>query len=123
MACAYLFCLRDPPAVSRGAVTLHILPPGSAVMRKLIAGVIDIAEPRPRLNVGTHPWSDSIVAAHGDDAGKLDDVVPASVQQKLARATELGFFIVHVGHGKAAFVALPNHRDVDLQLSYLADWV
>jgi hypothetical protein len=34
-----------------------------------------------------------------------------------------GFFIIHLRDGKAAFAALPSHRDVDLQLSYLAEWV
>lgn len=119
---SYLFDLRDPASMSRGRVTLHILPPGSVVMRKLLAGVIGIGETRPRLDVGTHPWSSSIVAAHGDAAGKLDDVVPAAVQQKLVRATEHGFFVIYLGDGKAGFVALPNHRDVDAQLSYLREW-
>jgi hypothetical protein len=56
-------------------------------------------------------------------AGALDDLMPAAVQEKLARATAHGFFIVHVGNGKAAFAALSNHRDVDLQIAYLAEWV
>jgi hypothetical protein len=120
---AYLFDVRDPDSLSRGAVTLHVLPPGSRVLRKVLAGVIDLGDSRPSLEVGTHPWSASIVAAHGNTAGKLDDLVPAAVQEKLARAAAHGFFIIHLGNGKAAFVALPNHRDVDLQIAYLAEWV
>jgi hypothetical protein len=120
---AYLFDVRDPDSLSRGAVTLYVLPPGSKVVRKLLAGVIDIAESRPRLEVGSHPWSASIVAAHGNATGTLDDLVPAAVQEKLARAAAHGFFITHLGHGKAAFAALANHRDVDLQIAYLAEWV
>ena len=120
---AYLFDVRNPESLSRGAVTLHVLPPGSKVLRKLLAGLTDLGDSRPRLEVGTHAWSASIVAAHGETAGTLDDVVPAGVQEKLARAAAHGFFIMHIGKGKAAFVALPNHRDVDLQLAYLAEWV
>lgn len=120
---AYLFDLRDPDAVSRGPVTLHVLPPGSRAMRKILAGVIGLSAARPSLDVGTHPWSASIVAAHGSPAGTLDDLVPAAIQEKLARAAEHGFFIIHLGNGKAAFAALANHRDVDLQIAYLAQWV
>jgi len=120
---AYLFDVRDPDSLSRGAVTLHVLPPGSRVLRKVLAGVIDLGESRPSLEVGTHPWSATIVAAHGNTAGKLDDLMPAAVQEKLARAAAHGFFIIHLGNGKAAFAALSNHRDVDLQIAYLAEWV
>lgn len=120
---AYLFDLQDSDSLSRGAVTLHVLPPGSRVLRKVLAGVIDIGESRHRLEVGTHPWSASIVAAHGNAAGGLDDVMPATVQEKLARAAAHGFFIIHLGNGKAAFAALSNHRDVDLQIAYLAEWI
>lgn len=120
---AYMFDLRDPASQSRGAVTLYVLPPGSTVLRKLLAGVIGLGESRPRLEVGAHPWSASIVAAHGETAGRLDDVVPASVQQKLARATDHGFFIIHMRDGKAGFATLSNHRDMDSQLTYLAEWV
>ena len=120
---AYLFDVRDPDSLSRGAVTLHVLPAGSKVLRTLLAGVTDLGASRPRLDVGVHSWSPSIVAAHGEAGGTLDDVVPAGVQEKLARAAAHGFFILHLGKGKAAFVALPNHRDVDLQLAYLAEWL
>jgi hypothetical protein len=40
-----------------------------------------------------------------------------------SRATEHGFFIIYLADGKAGFVALPNHRDVDAQVAYLAGWV
>jgi hypothetical protein len=120
---AYMFDVRNPDSLSRGAVTLYVLPPGSTVLRKLLAGVIDLGEPRPRLEIGAHPWSASIVAAHASSAGRLDDLVPAAVQEKLARAAAHGFFIIHLGNGKAAFAALSNHRDVDLQMAYLGEWV
>lgn len=119
---AYLFDLRNPDSVSRGAVTLHVLPPGSKVLRKVLAGMIDLGDSRPRLEIGTYPWSDTIVAAHGNTARKLDELVPQAVQEKLARAAAHGFFIIHLGNGKAAFAALSNHRDVDVQLAYLEEW-
>jgi hypothetical protein len=119
---AYVLDVRDPDALCRGQVTLHVLPPGSKLLRKLLAGIIDLATPQPRLEVGAHPWSASIVAAFGDAAGKLDERMPAAVQEKLARAPAHGFFIVHLGGGKAAFAVLPNHRDVDRELAYLAEW-
>jgi hypothetical protein len=93
----HLFGVRNPDSLSRGPVALDVLPPGSAVLRKLLAGVIDVGESRPKLEIGAHPWSASIVAAHG-------------------------FFIIHLANGKAAFASLSNHRDVDLQLAYLAEW-
>jgi hypothetical protein len=121
---AYLFDVRNPDSLSRGRVTLYILPPGSKVLRTLLAGVIDLAESRPRLEVDAHhPWSASIVAAHGDTAGALDDLVPAAIQEKLARAAAHGFSITHLGNGKAAFATLSNHRDVDVQIAYLSEWV
>ena len=120
---AYLFDLRDPDSVSGGAVTLHVLPPRSKAMRSLLAGVIDVGETRPRLEIGTHSWSAPIIAAHGSTAGALDDLVPAAVQEKVARAADHGFFIAHLGNGKAAFAALPTHRDVDRQVAYLSEWV
>jgi hypothetical protein len=119
---AYMFDVRNPDSVSRGGVTLYVLPPGSTVLRKLLAGVIGLGESRPRLEIGTHPWSASIVAAHGDTAGTLDELVPAGIQQKLARAADHGFFILYMRSGKAAFATLSNHRDVDSQLTYLAEW-
>jgi hypothetical protein len=120
---AYMFDLRSGGSVARSAVTLYVLPSGSTVLRKLLAGVIGLGESRPRLGIGDHSWSASIVAAHGDSAGALDDVMPGDTQQKLVRATEHGFFIIHIGKGKAAFATLESHRDVDSQLSYLAQWV
>jgi hypothetical protein len=119
---AYLLDAREPESLSRGAVTLCVLPPGRPLMRKLIAGMMAFCESWPRLDVGAHPWSAAIVAAHGETGGTLDDVVPAGVQEKIARAQAHGFFQVHLAKGKAAFVALPNHLDVDRQLAYLAEW-
>jgi hypothetical protein len=119
---AYMFDVRNQDSLSRGAVTLHVLPPGSAILRRALAGLTDLSDSRPRLEVGPHPWSASIVAAHGSTPGKLDDLLPAAVQEKLARAAAHGFFITHLGNGKAAFAALSNHRDVDLQIAYLAQW-
>ena len=49
--------------------------------------------------------------------------MPTAVQEKLARAPAHGFFTIHLGNGKAAFAALSNHLDVDLQVAYLAEWV
>jgi hypothetical protein len=119
----YSFNLRSGDPVAKSAVTLYVLPPGSVVLRKLFDGVIGLGESRPRLDVGAHSWSASIVAAYGDSPGALDSVVPPGSQQKLARAVDHGFFIIHLRDGKAAFVTLSNHRDVDSQLAYLAEWV
>jgi hypothetical protein len=120
---AYMFDMREPDSASWGGVTLYVLPPGSAVLRKLLAGVIGLGESRPRLDIGSHAWGASIVAAYGDRTGRLDEFVPQSIQQKLARAADHGFFILNVRGGKAAFATLSNHRDVDSQLAYLAQWV
>jgi hypothetical protein len=119
---AYLVDLRDPQAAGPGGVTLHVLPPGSTFLRKLVAKTADLSDARPRLDIGAHSSSDAIVAAFGDAAGKLDDVVPAAAREKLARASAHGFFTIHVRGGKAAFVANPAHRDIDSQMTYLNDW-
>jgi hypothetical protein len=120
---AYLLDVAEPDSLCRGTVSLYVLPPGSKLVRKLIAGVIGLGASRPRLEVGAHPWSAAIVAAHGDASDKLDECMPAAVQEKLARAAAHGFFIVHMGGGKAGFAVLSNHRDVDRELAYLAEWV
>jgi hypothetical protein len=120
---AYMFDLRGADHVAESAVTLYVLPPGSAVLRKLLAGVIGLGESRAKLDVGTHSWSASIVAAYGDAPGTLDNLVPPGSQQKLARAVDHGFFIIHLRNGRAAFATHSSHRDVDSQLAYLAEWV
>jgi hypothetical protein len=119
---AYLLDVRDPGSLFRGAVTLHVLPPGSNLLRRLLGGLIGLQTQRPRLEVGLHPWSASIVAAHGEPPGKLDERVSPAAQEKVARAAEHGFFAVHLANGKAGFAVLPNHRDVDRELAYLAEW-
>jgi len=118
----WLLDVRDPDSLCRGRVSVHVLPPGSRVARKLLAGVLELGERSPRLEVAAHAWSESIVAAFGDAPGKLDEVMAPAVQEKLARAADHGFFIVHLGGGKAAFVALPDPRELDRQLAYLAEW-
>jgi len=85
--------------------------------------VVGRGESRTKLDAGAHSWCASIVAAYGDAPGTLDSLVPPGSQQKLARAADHGFFIIHLRNGKAAFATLSNHRDVDSQLAYLAEWV
>ena len=120
---AYLFDLRNAGSVARGAVTLHVLPPTSKITRKALAGAVDLNDSRPTLEIGTHPWSPSIVSARGKKGGKLDDFVPADVQEKLVRAAAHGFRIIHLGNGKAAFATVSNDRDVERQIAYLAEWL
>jgi hypothetical protein len=120
---AYLFDLRDPSWVGRSAVSLHVLPPGSKFMRRLLAGAVGLSDARPRLELGDHPWRETIVAAHGDVVGRLDDAMPEAMQDRLARAAAHGFFTIHVGGGKVALAANPAHRDVDAQTTYLNSWV
>ncbi len=120
---AYLLDLRDASWVGKPAVTLHVLPPGSRLLRKLVASAASKLDERPLLPIGTHPWRDAIVAAHGDVRGSLDDAMPAPMQERLAKAGAHGFFTIHVGGGKAAFASNAAHRDVDAQMTYLNSWV
>ena len=120
---AYLFDLRDAGAVSRGAVTLHVQPLDPKGARNGSAGSIRVGDSRPNLEVGPHPWSAIIISAHGKTAGKLDDVVPLEVQEKLARAAAHGFDVIHLGNGKAAFATLSNDPDVESQIAYLSEWL
>lgn len=120
---AYLLDLRDASWVGKPAVTLHVLPPGSKLLRKFVAGAARLADERPRLAIGAHPWSEAIVAAHGDVTGSLDEAMPAAMQERLAKAGAHGFFTIHIGGGKAAFAANPAHRDVDVQMTYLNSWI
>ena len=117
-----LLDLRDASWVGKPAVTLHVLPPGSKLLRKLVAGAARTADQRPLLPIGTHPWSESIVAAHGDVTGTLDEAMPATMQEHLAKAGPQGFFTIHIGGGKAAFATNPAHRDIDAQMTYLSSW-
>ena len=121
---AYLVDLRNAGAVSRGAVTLHVAAPSGANRKpKPIADPIAGDKSRPLLEVGDHPWSASIVAALGTRAGRLDDLVPAEIQEKLVRAAAHGFTTIHLGQGKAAFATVPQHADVEDQIAYLAEWL
>lgn len=120
---AYLLDLRDPATVHRGPVTLYVLPPGAAVMRALIRGVIAADAPGARLETSDQPWTRSILAAYGVTPGKLDDVVPPAIQEKLARAADHGFLRIHLADGKAGFEVLPARRNVDAEWTYLSEWV
>jgi hypothetical protein len=120
---AYLLDLRDASWVGKPAVTLHLLPSGSTWLRKLLVTAAKMADERPQLALGSHPWSTSIAAAHGDVTGTLDQAMPAAMQQQAAKAGEHGFFTIHIGGGKAAFSANPAHRDIDAQMAYLNTWI
>lgn len=119
---AYLLDVRGFDALARGPVTLHLLPPGNALARALIERTIALSPPGVPLELARHPGTESILCAHGDGPGKLDDRMAAAVQQRLARAAAAGFMRVQLAAGKAGFAVLPGHRDVDAELAYLAEW-
>ena len=120
---AYLLDLRNAASLCRGALTLHVAPPTAKITGKAAAGGIDFDDARPSLDVGTHPWSASIVAAHSEKGGRLDDLMPTAIQEKLVQAAAHGFCTIHVGNGKAAFATRSNHEDVEEQMAYLAEWL
>lgn len=119
---AYLLDLRDPGSIARGPVTLYLLPAGNRLARALIEKTIELDPPGRKLELGRHPGAASILAAYGSTEGKLDDLVPAAAQERLARAAAHGFLSVHLADGKAGFEVLSSHRDVDAELAYLAEW-
>jgi hypothetical protein len=120
---AYLIDLRDPEKHVKRPATLFVLPPGNALMRTLVQKTIEIDPPGQRLEIGDHPWKRSILAAYGEAEGKLDDHLSTSLQEKLARAADHGFFELHLGGGAAGFAVLPGHKDVDSEWRYLSEWV
>jgi hypothetical protein len=120
---AYLLDLRNAGSVCRGAVTLYVAPPIEHVNGRSPVDTNGFSDSRPILDVGTHSWSASIVAAHSERGGKLDDLVPAEVQAKLVRAAAHGFSSIHLSNGKAAFATRSNHDDVEDQIAYLAEWL
>lgn len=119
---AYLLDLREPDGVARAPVTLYLLSSGNRLARALIEKTIELAPPGQKLELTRHPGSESILSAYGSKSGKLDDVMPAAVQQRLARAAAQGFLSVHLAAGKAGFAVNPGHRDIDAQLAYLTEW-
>jgi hypothetical protein len=119
---AYLLDLREPERVARAPVTLYVLPPGNALLRRLIRATLELDPPGRALELGGHSWCDTILAAYAASEGKLDDLVPEDVQERLSRAAEAGFFCVHLGGGRAGFAVLPGHRDVDAEWHYLSAW-
>jgi len=119
---AYLLDLREPDSVAHAAVTLYLLPPGNALARALVRKTIELCPPGQRLELTPHPGAEAILAAYGASGGKLDDVMPAAIQQRFARASAHGFLSVHLAAGKAGFAVLPSHRDVAAELAYLAEW-
>ncbi len=119
---AYLLDLREPDGVARAPVTLYLLPSGNRLARALIEKTIALAPPGQKLELTRHPGAESILSAYGSAAGKLDDVMPAAVQQRLARAAAHGFLSVHLAGGKAGFGVLPSHGDVAAELAYLSEW-
>jgi hypothetical protein len=119
---AYLLDLRDPERVARAPVTLYLLPPGNVLLRRLVRATLELDPPGRPLEIGRHPWSDTILAAYAASEGKLEDLVPESVQERLSRAAEAGFFCVHLGGGRAGFAVLPGHHDVDAEWRYLSAW-
>jgi hypothetical protein len=120
---AYLFNLRNAALVCRGAVTLQIAPLTAKINGQAAVQTVELDDSRPTLEIGAHSWSASIIAAHGDKGGKLDDLIPEDIQEKIVRAAEHGFSIIHLGNGKAAFAARSSHEDVEDQIGYLAEWL
>jgi hypothetical protein len=119
---AYLLDVHDFDTLARGAVTLYLLPAGSALARALIEKTLALSPPGAALELTRHPGTEPILCAYGDRPGKLDERMAAAVQQRLARAAAAGFMRVQLAAGKAGFAVLPGHRDVEAELAYLAEW-
>jgi hypothetical protein len=119
---AYLLDVRDFDALTRGPVTLYLLPGGNALARALIEKTIALSPPGAALELTRHPGTESILCAYGERPGKLDECMSVAVQQRLARAAAAGFMRVQLAAGKAGFAVLPAHRDVDAELACLAEW-
>ncbi len=119
---AYLFDLRDAKSLHAASVVLYVAQ-GSGLMRNWLRRLIEIDPPGAALEVGAHPWASRFVGAYGAKPGRLDELVPPTVQERLARAADHGFFVIHLALGKAAFSVLPGRRDVDREWAYLAEWV
>jgi hypothetical protein len=120
---AYLLDLPDSTGRLAAPVTLLVLPPGSRLLRGLARRTLELDPPGHPLAIGEHAWTSTIVAAYGASEGKLDAQLPPALQEKLARASEHGFFWAHLGGGKLGLAVLPGHADVDAQARYLAEWV
>ncbi len=119
---AYLLDVRDPDTLHRAPVTLLCVPGRSKLLNALLRRVCELEPPGASLEIGDHPWVAELLGAYGAAPGKLDEVVPPGVQQRLARAGAHGFFRVCLAEGKLAFAVLPGRRDVDRELAYLAEW-
>ena len=120
---AYLVELRQPDQVCAGPVWVYLSSSGSRLLRGLLQGVIGLDPPGAALDVGSAPWTKQILGAYGRAPGKLDDLVPPAVQERIARAAEHGFFLVVLGEGKAGLGVLPGQRDVDAQWRYVSEWL
>ncbi len=119
---AYLLDLREPAAIARAPVTLFVLPVGNALARRLVEGAIALGAPGEKLEVAQRPTTRAILSAYSARAGKLDEVVPHAVQERIAKAAEHGIFEVHLAGGKAGFAVLPGHREIEREVGYLAEW-
>jgi hypothetical protein len=120
---AYLVELRHPERVCRRPVVLYLSSAGSSLFRGLLKRVIEIDPPGTPLEVGSASGASAILGAYGCVRGKLDDFVPADVQERVARAAEHGFFLVVLADGKAGFGVLPGQRNVDVQWQYVSEWL
>ena len=120
---AYLFDLRDARSVHASSVVLYVAQSGSGLLRTWLRRLLDIDPPGAALEVGAHPWASRFVGAYGAHPGRLDELVPPAVQERLARAADHGFFVIHHALGKAAVSVRPGRRDVDREWAYLSEWV
>jgi hypothetical protein len=119
---AYLIDLRDPASIAHRPAAVYVAPGTSALFSAMMRGLIELDPPGAPLEIRRRPGMETLIAAFGESPGKLEDALPASTQERLARAGPAGFFAIHFAGPRAAFYALPDTRDVAKHWQYLSEW-
>jgi hypothetical protein len=119
---AFIANLPDPERVAQGPISVFFGPASSKMLRKLLAGVLaedPFGIPLELPSEPDAPW----IAAFGENAGKLTDVLHQEARERLTRGAELGFFAAHLADGKAVFVTPPNAGDPVARWMWVEGWL
>jgi hypothetical protein len=117
---AYLLRLPNGAPPVRGPVSLALCPSGPSAFRAVMAG---LAAKSPLGLPLVVPDGGQILAAWGETSRPLDEIVPRSIQERLASSADIGVLSAHFHEGQAAFTVNPHRRYVEPQLDWIVEWL
>lgn len=119
---AFLLDLPNGGEITRGPVSLMLLPTGPSVLRGVMAQIAAASPLGAPLILPNGSRPIAILAAWGETSRPLDEVVPQATQDRLARGADTGVLFAHFHGARAAFTVNPHRRLLERQWSWIAEW-